>query len=424
MKQEHPEKRNSKLLKFIFVTYSALLICQLLLKFVIQFNNYQANFEHWNFADWLINYEGGFVRRGILGQTILYLYNLFGINIGQTLHIISLLSTFALIALVITIFIKKRLSLFILPTVVMLGTFAINDITSFRRDQLMLLIIFLILYLYKKYTTSNYIIYYLLFCVTGVLVILIHEASFFCFVPFIFIHKCNCINVKNIFKSTIFLLPIIVTMGVCCIFKGDATTANAIWDSYQPYFINTYGESLPMSEAINALTWKTIPTASFHLKTNYQYPCYIGWFITFTTTFYLCANINRVNLFSYERKRANSVSLTNILILQFISLLPMFTVLSCDLGRITIYWTITSFFIYALFDKPINIPLLTNASTWCNNFFNLKILSSDSLYIFITATVACPLVNYIVVYAYNSTIIGNTHRFIELGYKLFQIHIL
>ena len=60
--------KNSKLLKFAFIAYCTLLVCQLLLKFKLQFNNYQANFEHWNFADWLINYEGGFVRRGILGQ--------------------------------------------------------------------------------------------------------------------------------------------------------------------------------------------------------------------------------------------------------------------------------------------------------------------------------------------------------------------
>lgn len=408
----------TKLFKYCFIAYCILLLCELCIKFALSFDEYHNYFQYWNFADWLINYEGGFVRRGILGQAILNMYQWIGIDIGQTLHIISLLSTLALISLVTTLFIKKKLSVFILPTVIMLGTFAIYDITRFRRDQLMLLIIFLILYFYKKIVTGkNKLVNYLLFSITGIFVILVHEASFFCFVPFIFIHNCDCINVKNVLKSIMFLLTIIATMGVCCIFKGNEATANAIWNSYQPYFIDIYGESLPMSEAVNALTWETIPTASFHLKTNYQYPCYIGWIITFTITFYLCANVNRVNLFQYERKEANTVSLTSILIFQFISLLPMFTVLSCDLGRITIYWTITSFFIYALFDKPINIPLLTNASTRYNNFLKSKILSSKSLYIFITATVACPLVNYIVVYAYNSTIIGNTHRFIELIYN-------
>lgn len=417
--------KNSKLLKFAFIAYCTLLVCQLFLKFKLQFNNYQANFEHWNFADWLINYEGGFVRRGILGQALLCLYNQFGMNIGLTLHIISLLSTFALIALVITIFIKKRLSLFILPTVVMLGTFAINDITSFRRDQFMLLIIFLILYLYKKYMTSNYIIYYLLFCVTGILVILVHEASFFCFVPFIFMHQCKLFNIKNLIKSALFLLPIIASMGFCCIYKGDETTANIIWQSYQPYFVDTYGEPLTMSEAVNALTWDTMYAVKHHLKMNYLiFPRMFFWPIAFIATFYLCANVNRFNMFKYESKEANSVSLTSILIFQFISLLPMFTVLSCDLGRITLYWTITSFFIYALFDNTIEFPLVTNVSLWFNKKFNSGIFSKSIFYILIILIISCPLVWFSIPDAYNSTIIGNTHRFIELVYKLFQFHIL
>lgn len=417
--------KNSKLLKFAFIAYCTLLICQLLLNFTLQFNNYQANFEHWNFADWLINYNGGFVRRGILGQAILYLYNTFDIEIGQMLHIVSLLSTLALVTLTIILFIKKKLSLFILPTAVMIGTFAINDITSFRRDQLMLLIIFLILYLYKKYITSNKSIYYLFFSITGIFVILTHEASFFCFVPFIFIHQCKKLQIKNILKSTLFILPIVVTMGFCCIFKGNETTANIIWDSYQPYFIKTFGEPLPMSEAINALSWETLYAVKHHLTMNYLiFPRIFGWLMTFFATFYLCANVNRVTLFSYERKEANTVALTNILIFQFISLLPMFTVLSCDLGRITIYWTLTSFFIYTLFNNPINIPQLTEASLWFNNLFNSKLLSNKYFYILIVIIIFCPLIWFTVPAAYNSTIIGNTHRFIELVYKLLQFHIL
>ena len=142
--------KNTKILKYGFVAYCIMLVCQLLLKFVTNFNEYQFQFEHWGYADWLINFEGGFVRRGILGQVILCMYRWFDIDIGQTLHIVSLLTTLALIALVIAIFIRKKLSVLILPTVIMLGTFAINEIASFRRDQLMLLILFFIFYFYKK----------------------------------------------------------------------------------------------------------------------------------------------------------------------------------------------------------------------------------------------------------------------------------
>lgn len=407
--------KNTKILKYGFIAYCIMLVCQMLLKFALSFNDYLWQFEHWGFADWLINFEGGFVRRGILGQAIFCMYKWFSIDIGQTLHIISLLSTLALIALVITIFIRKKLSVLILPTAIMLGTFAINDIVNFRRDQLMLLIIFLVFYLYKKCTTSNKkAIYYLLFSITGIFVILVHEASFFCFVPFIFIHQCGKLHIKNALKSVLFLLPVIAAMGVCCIFKGDVAAADTIWESYQPYFIETYGNKLPMSEAVNALTWETIPTMSDHLWKSYRFPCFIGWIIAFVTTFYLCANVNRVKLFSYEKEEANSVSLTSILLVQFVSLLPMFTVLSCDLGRITIYWTFTSFFIYALFGDTMEIPLLTSLSKRINNVFNTTWLSSKRLYVFMIITVGCPLIFYTANQAYNTTTIGNICRFIEM----------
>ena len=411
--------KNTKILKYGFVAYCIMLVCQLILRFALSFNNYLWQFENWGFADWLINFEGGFVRRGILGQVLLCMYRWFNIDIGQTLHIVSLLTTLALIALVIAIFIRKKLSVLILPTVIMLGTFAINEIIHFRRDQLMLLIIFLIFYFYKKCITgSNKILHYLLFSITGIFVILVHEASFFCFVPFIFIHQCGKLHIKNALKSALFLLPVIAAMGVCCIFKGDAATADAIWEPYQPYFIETYGNSLPMGKAVNALTWETIPTMSDHLWKSYRFPCFIGWIIAFVTTFYLCANVNRVKLFSYEKKEANSVSLTSILLVQFISLLPMFTVLSCDLGRITIYWTFTSFFIYALFGDTMEIPLLTGLSKRIKKVFNTTWLSSKRLYVFMIITVACPLIFYTANQAYNTTTIGNICRFIEMLYNI------
>lgn len=412
--------KNTKILKYGFVAYCIMLVCQLLLKFVTNFNEYQFQFEHWGYADWLINFEGGFVRRGILGQVILCMYRWFNIDIGQTLHIVSLLTTLALIALVIAIFIRKKWSALILPTVIMLGTFAINNISSFRRDQLMLLILFLIFYFYRKCITgNNKVINYLLFSITAIFVILVHEASFFCFVPFIFIHQCEKLHFKNAQKSALFLLPVIAAMGVCCIFKGDTTTADAIWESYKPYFIETYGNCLPMGEAVNALTWGTMFAVKHHLTMNYLiFPRIFGWFFTFIATFYLCANVNRVTLFSYERKEANSISLTSILLVQFVSLLPMFTVLSCDLGRITIYWTITSFFIYALFGDTMEIPLLTGLSKRINNIFNTTWLSSKRLYVFMIIAVGCPLIFYTANQAYNTTTIGNICRFTEMLYNI------
>jgi hypothetical protein len=238
-------------------------------------------------------------------------------------------------------------------------------------------------------------------------------------VPFIFIHQCNKLQLKDFFKSALFLLPIVTAMGVCCIFKGDETTANTIWASYQPYFIEIYGEPLSMGAAVDALTWETAATMNFHMEINYSMPlCLLGWLTTYFLTFYLCANVNRVKIFSYEKEEVNSAQLTGILLVQFISLLPMFTVLSCDLGRITMYWTITSFFIYALFDNAIKFPFLVNCSEKINMRFNSKPFSSKKLYIIICTFIACPLIYYTFEAAFDSIVLGNIRMFFRLIGKI------
>lgn len=101
----------------------------------------------------------------------------------------------------------------------------------------------------------------------------------------------------------------------------------------------------------------------------------------------------------------------------------MFTILSCDLGRITIYWTFTSFFIYALLGDTIEIPLLTGLSKRINNVFNTTWLSSKRLYVFMIITVGCPLIFYTAKQAYNTITIGNICRFTEMLYKIISFHL-
>ena len=42
-------------------------------------------------SEWLINYEGGFTKRGLIGQLSIYLSNLFAIKLRDTIFILQTL---------------------------------------------------------------------------------------------------------------------------------------------------------------------------------------------------------------------------------------------------------------------------------------------------------------------------------------------
>lgn len=301
----------------------------------------------------------------------------------------------------------------------------------------MLLFIFAAIYFYR-YTLYNRdfrrITNYFLFNLFCTLTILIHEASFFCFVPFLFLHFLHHITItknsnilKSISSTLIFFLPAVLTITATVIFKGDERSANEIWNSWTPYFVENYGQTLPMGQGVEALSWNSSTTFKFHLRTNYlepiinHVPRVFVWYIIFFFTFYLCVNVNRIKLFKYEKK-VNSNFLTTTLLVTFISLLPMFTVLSCDLRRVIIYWTITSFFIYALLEDTIPAKKTTFVS-YCaekiNRFFeNSKILKSKLFYVIVALTIVCPFAAFPMPKAIFTSVIGNIYTLIKTLFSL------
>jgi hypothetical protein len=90
------------------------------------------------------------------------------------------------------------------------------------------------------------------------------------------------------------------------------------------------------------LAWFTFP---------YGVPAPIVWIITFFFIYYLTMGINRIDVKFYDLKPVTASSLSNLLIIQFVALLPLFAGLSCDFGRVVIYWTLSALCIYGLFNE-------------------------------------------------------------------------
>ena len=63
----------------IYITYFFYIFVTIVIYLNFHLNEFPNKYVY---TDWLINYEGGFVRRGLLGQIIFEISNLFNIEIS------------------------------------------------------------------------------------------------------------------------------------------------------------------------------------------------------------------------------------------------------------------------------------------------------------------------------------------------------
>lgn len=164
-------------------------------------------------------------------------------------------------------------------------------------------------------------------------------------------------------------LPALITMSLVCFFKGDEATANAIWQSWDDAFrnypdgLNDYQHTADnIGYGVGALAWKTMTTVRFHLSLNLfhgtpiraltaqDYAVFPLLVWLFVATFYMVTHINSIKIAAYRLAGApQATRIMSVLLLQFVFMLPMFTVLSCDYGRTIPYWVFSSLFALHVF---------------------------------------------------------------------------
>jgi len=313
--------------------------------------------ESWNITEFLINYEGGFVRRGFLGEIILYIYNFTGIKPYSTIIFISISAYITLVWFFVKSFIKNGYTLFILPFVFFLGNPIITDFLI-RKDVLLILIFILTIYLSLKKSKGNLILVNLSF----ILGLLIHEGiGFFCFpILFLILNTRNRSTYNfNWYKTTIIsflqVLPSIIVFLCVLHFKGSLETASRIWDSWKPIrFSNQAEGNTTIPAAIDGISWTLKQGLSLTINTlkNFDNLIYapIAWCIIIVTIYYILTNTSKLNfkLLNYEpTKNFNRLNISNILILQLLVVMPLF-ILGWDYGRWIFYWVTSSFAIILL----------------------------------------------------------------------------
>jgi len=166
-------------------------------------------------GDWLINYAGGFVRRGLVGEIIINLVNLFKLDIiFVSFVVVSTLFSFFLYYL-IKLIKSSNISFFILIIIFSPATLLFNlfDPLAVGRKEI---IFFLYLLIYLEFRDH---IYSRILLIPGSLICMLTHELFILLCPFFFISRYfanNQIKLKNfsiefliIFLSVIYLFIII-----------------------------------------------------------------------------------------------------------------------------------------------------------------------------------------------------------------------
>lgn len=394
----------------IFRCFFLLWASGLLISFWQEIINYAPSYFQWNLSDWMINYEGGFIRRGLMGEFLYLLYQCTAWPVNTVVLLIMSLTFIIVMWLLIDLFKKEGWSYFILLSqLLVIPAFCMIAFWT-RRDYLLLILTWGIFVLYyrtvkkKRWSTWN------MMQLLSVLTLLIHEASFFYTFPILFFHYCATIYNKgfhlweSIFKSIIFFLPELIVMGLIWIYKGDETTADAIWASWEHCIQNYPYEDFPdkIGLGVEALTWDVWWMIKRHLQINFT-----GYFYRFIPSFpliiynfiaiyYLVTRMNTIDLKWNKLKSFDREQLSNLLLLQFIFMLPLFTILSCDGGRVIPYWIFSTLFAFHYFknDKSIFPCILTRMSQYLQTSIDKYIfLNNPWVYFFILFSIPIPFFN-------------------------------
>ncbi len=302
----------------------------------------------WQITEWLINYQGGFVRRGLPGQVILYVSDFLGIQANYMAIFISLLVYVFLISYLIIKTRHKFAALLIISPIVM-GAPAYQDFII-RKD--ILGIIFFLVCLKILFSKKKNILKYFGLNLVAIIALLSHEAFFFFAIPAIgvIIFQSDSRPNDSLFKRVSYVLAVLsaslLAFCICVVNKGDPLIAHAInlswidlWKSIEP---NACCFDKP-NAAIDAIQWTTKQGLSLSYSLLFAFSMGIYVPLAWLVTIIMCGFF--ILSFSIKLENTEYRNILSILIFQLIMIAPLF-ILGWDFGRWIFLWSVSTIILY------------------------------------------------------------------------------
>ncbi len=296
------------------------------------------------YDQFIINYCGGYVRRGLIGSLAYELCSLTGAYPQAVLAPIIAISAVITALFFIYKFRRRRLCWYVLPLTIFLGLLYINTF-----DYLIISLFILSLYAYTHLRKP--LVRTLAVSAITLVAMNVHETYLFYGVPVMLLCMFN--DKKQALRHTLIYAGIaLAATALVTVFHGDKHTAAAIILSWGKYI----DPSAPII-AVDALGWDTSGTFLRHLYVNTLDSSFglRGWYVrpfVYLLIYYVMTNV----IFVFKRQDADltetdRLNISCLLAFQFLFMLPLFTFLSCDAGRIVTYWTQSSYAVFLCIDR-------------------------------------------------------------------------
>ena len=312
----------------------------------IPMNLYKNRFydNSWTIGEWLISYEGGFVRRGLPGEVVYLISEKFKISPIILIWFLSVLSIASLF-FIVNYFCRNYFpKYFLLSQLIILGP--ISEDYLVRKDAFLVLMYGMSLFSFKAFSKkhlskTNCI---LLINLLSIISILSHEAYGIWALPslfiifFIFEKLLKRNNLKSLFNSTLNLSGGFIAFLLCWFFKGGKQESILIHQSWQSLSnilpsIGALNEINP-SGAIDAIGWGTSQVYSSSLLS--QFNLLIFWH----PAMWLLTIFIAMRLFIGYEKDLFQKGKRSIICIQLLAFIPLF--LFVDIGRWIFMWISSS----------------------------------------------------------------------------------
>lgn len=301
-------------------------------------------------VDNLFNFGGGFVRRGLSGEISFFLKDHLGVPLAWSVYLTYVSAYFFLAAVTVYYFVKRGYGLNVLIMAFALGGVLVYGFDQWRRDFMELSLLAIVLMTYGRMPGRWWLVAGNVLIMFG---ILLHEATFFFTVPIlILVYNARC---GNILRSVCAWLPSIAMFGVCCVFKGTPEALPLVVERAQAYAPQCFPDG-KVPWLLQFMGRDPADVFDLHLMYNFKdvnclgpipFPAFL-----FTLFYVLYAPYMTVAmLIGFTPRRipgAAVASLVRIMGVQFVCLLPMFTVLSCDIARVLCYWIMSSLLVWLI----------------------------------------------------------------------------
>ena len=333
-------------------------------------NNSYVN-DSWTIGEWLINYQGGFVRRGLLGEVIFLISDSFSITPIYVIWIICWSSYLFLIKLSFGM-VKNLVSYsLLLSPVIFLSPIIGNFLV--RKDILLLLLFVWNLKIIKANKSNIFSINLI-----NIFATLVHESFFIYALPIQFcllLNKNNALSsIKNLFKTILLFLPSFIVFILCFIFKGNdyqAILINKSWiDKSFLFPFENFIDGNP-SGAIDAIGWGFKDVVNLLFLSLRDFKGFLWVPIAWGLTILVIGSI-----FLGDNKSKDAKLKLFILLFQFIPLISL-CLLGWDYGRWIFIWITSSIFIYCNFSDEIKKLKLYKIYSYKFNFLKINKFSIE-----------------------------------------------